>query len=221
MMASMDDVTGTQARATVDRRSQRRERTRRRILDAARELFYAHGYAKTTMDDIAGQADIARRTLFNHFPAKQAILAAWRDETYDRLAAVLPGTADNGGAPVSAADLLRRQFSLLARISESDVPLTVVLMQGRMAEVTDSHDLFPGYEPLQETVRLGQDRGEFSTAMSAEMVTEVLASCFADTVSRWVLPQVTRQPAPFELGPVLSAKLELILRGLTRLSPDY
>ncbi|MFE0415673.1 TetR/AcrR family transcriptional regulator [Streptomyces tendae] len=212
----MDDVTSsTGPDATGDRRTVRRERTRSRILEAARELFYARGYARTTMDDIAARADVARRTLFNHFPAKQAMLAAWRADRYTQLSALPSGPAsDDDGAPVPAADLLRRQYALLGELSEADVPLTVVLMQGRMAEVTDSQELFPGYEPLQKTVRLGQDRGEFSTAVSAQTVTEVLASCFADTVSRWVLPQVNRQPAPFELGPALAAKLELILNGL-------
>jgi len=63
-------------------------------------------------------------------------------------------------------------------------------------------------------VQLGQDRAEFSTSVQARTVAEVLSSCFADTISRWVLPQIGRQPAPFDLGPALSAKLELILHGL-------
>ena len=212
----MDNVTGsTEAPPAADRRVRQREQTRNRILEAALELFYSRGYAATTMDDIADRADIARRTLFNHFPAKQAILAAWRAGRHDRLAAILASTTGEGSAPqVPAADLLRRQFALLAQLSESDVPLTIVLVQGRMTEITDASELFPSFEPLRAAVQLGQDRAEFSTSVPARTVAEVLSSCFADTISRWVLPQIGRQPAPFELGPALSAKLELILNGL-------
>lgn len=69
-------------------------------------------------------------------------------------------------------------------------------------------------------MRLGQDRAEFSTATPAHTVAEVLSSCYADTISRWALPQVTGRPAPFELGPALSAKLELVLGGLAAGGPS-
>ncbi|GAA4493446.1 hypothetical protein GCM10023191_030920 [Actinoallomurus oryzae] len=218
----MNNVTGnSEAPPVADRRARQRERTRRRILEAALELFCTRGYANATMDDIADRADIARRTLFNHFPAKQAILAAWRAERGERLAAALPGVAgEEDGRQVSAAGLLRQQFALLARLSESDVRLTIVLVQGRMTEIGDAGEPFPTFEPLRAVVRLGQDRGEFSAAVPAQTVAEVLSACYADTVSRWVLPQITGGPAPFALGPALSAKLELVLGGLAAGGPD-
>ncbi|GLY92718.1 TetR/AcrR family transcriptional regulator [Actinoallomurus iriomotensis] len=219
----MDNVAGDiQEPPAADRRARQRERTRHRILEAALELFSARGYAHTTMDDIAGRADIARRTLFNHFPAKQAILAAWRAERGERLAAALPDAAAEGdGPPVPAAELLRRQFAVLGRLSESDVPLTIVLVQGRMTEIGDAGEPFPTFESLRAVVQLGQDRAEFSTTAPAHTVAEVLSSCYADTVSRWALPQVTGRPAPFELGPALSAKLELVLGGLAAGASRY
>jgi hypothetical protein len=142
--------------------------------------------------------------------------AAWRADRADQLAAALPGPAEEESGPrVPAAELLRRQFALLAELTESDVPLTIVLVQGRLAEISDADELFPIFEPLRAAVRLGQDRAEFSAVAPARTVAEVLSSCFADTVSRWALPQVAGRPAPFEVGPALSAKLELILHGLT------
>ena len=212
----MDKETrSTKAPPAVGRRVRQRERTRRLVLEAALELFYSRGYADTTMDDIADRADIARRTLFNHFPAKRAILAAWRADRQAQLAVILASTAGEGDtSQVPAADLLRQQYALLARLSESDIPLTIVLVQGRMTEITDASELFPSFEPLRAAVQLGQDHAEFRAAIPAHTVAEVLSSCFADTISRWVLPQIIGQPAPFELGPALSAKLELILNGL-------
>jgi AcrR family transcriptional regulator len=203
-----------------DRRVRQRKNIRRRVLNAALELFSSRGYASTTMDEIADRADIARRTLFNHFPAKQAILAAWRAERQDQLAAALPtAVREEGGAQVPAAVLLRQQFALLAQLSESDVALTIVLVQGRMAEIGDAGELFPTFEPLRLAVQWGQDRAEFNAATPPQTVAEVLSSCYADTINRWVLPQIAGHPAPFALGPALSTKLELILNGLA--TPTY
>lgn len=41
------------------------------------QLFEAHGYDATTMEQIALQADVAKGTLYNHFEAKEAVLAHW------------------------------------------------------------------------------------------------------------------------------------------------
>jgi AcrR family transcriptional regulator len=54
---------------------ERRELARSRILEAAREVFGRLGPA-ATMDEIADQAGVARRTLFRHFPTKDGLAAA-------------------------------------------------------------------------------------------------------------------------------------------------
>lgn len=47
------------------------------IAETAWRLFEAQGYEAVTMEQIAGEADVARRTLYNHFPVKEAVLAHW------------------------------------------------------------------------------------------------------------------------------------------------
>ncbi|MBL7502286.1 TetR family transcriptional regulator [Frankia sp. CNm7] len=47
---------------------------RARIATAALELFQTQGYTETTIDQIATAAGVGRRTVFHHFPSKEAIL---------------------------------------------------------------------------------------------------------------------------------------------------
>jgi AcrR family transcriptional regulator len=54
---------------------ERRELARSRILEAALEVFSRLGPA-ATMDEIAEQAGVARRTLFRYFPTKDGLAAA-------------------------------------------------------------------------------------------------------------------------------------------------
>ena len=49
---------------------------RERVLEAARELFLAHGLRGTSMEAIARHAGIAKPTLYAHFPDKDAVLLA-------------------------------------------------------------------------------------------------------------------------------------------------
>ncbi len=52
--------------------------TRRRILDAARQLFFRDGYAVTTLKAVAADAGVAIQTVYAVFGSKAAILAELR-----------------------------------------------------------------------------------------------------------------------------------------------
>jgi AcrR family transcriptional regulator len=61
-------------------REEQAVRTRARILDAASQLFLERGYARTTMKDIAAQADVARDTVHAIFGSKARVLTALIDQ---------------------------------------------------------------------------------------------------------------------------------------------
>ena len=58
----------------ASRRVRRRLEARERILDAAERLFGRKGYEAATVAEIAEAADLAKNTLFSHFPTKVALL---------------------------------------------------------------------------------------------------------------------------------------------------
>lgn len=60
--------------------------TREAILDTAAKIFMTRGYEQSSMDDIAVEAGVARRTLYNHFDSKTALF----DATLTRMWASMP-----------------------------------------------------------------------------------------------------------------------------------
>jgi AcrR family transcriptional regulator len=57
----------------------------RRILDVASELFYAHGIHAVGVDTIAAESGVTKRTLYDRFGSKDALVAAYlraRDERW-------------------------------------------------------------------------------------------------------------------------------------------
>jgi len=68
-------------------KQQRSERTRRDLLDAARETFTRHGFADASMEEIAERAGVSRGPLYHYFDSKQDLFAAVYEEVEQALAA--------------------------------------------------------------------------------------------------------------------------------------
>lgn len=51
-----------------------------RILRQAREHFFVHGYCACTMDDLAAELGMSKKTLYVHFPGKESIMRAVLDQ---------------------------------------------------------------------------------------------------------------------------------------------
>nr|WP_272917170.1 TetR/AcrR family transcriptional regulator [Pseudomonas oryzihabitans] len=54
------------------------------ITDVGIRLFSLHGFEGTTLDMIAADAGISRRTFFHYFTSKEEILLAWQNALPDR-----------------------------------------------------------------------------------------------------------------------------------------
>jgi AcrR family transcriptional regulator len=60
--------------------AQRRDQTRARLLDAAKELFSQHGYHRTQVMDIVSSARVSAGTFYRYFEDKQGIFFAIAEE---------------------------------------------------------------------------------------------------------------------------------------------
>src|SRR6201997_3819790 len=63
-------------RAHKPRPHRKRDPNRQRIVDAARIHFFSHGFRSVTMDDLALELGISKKTLYAHFPGKFDLLEA-------------------------------------------------------------------------------------------------------------------------------------------------
>ena len=79
-------------------RERKRRETRDRITQAAMALFLAQGFDATTVDEIATDANVSKRSFFDYFPTKEDVVAAWQDAFGDTLVAAV--TARPAGEPL-------------------------------------------------------------------------------------------------------------------------
>ena len=110
------------------------ERRKSKVMAVATGMFVAQGYAATTLIDIAREAGVATRTLYQHFGDKEAI---FRDVIYARDAAVIDKP------PVEPGDDLRMVLRKTARYAFEVAlrPRAIELMRLMIAESARFPDL--------------------------------------------------------------------------------
>lgn len=115
-------------------------RKKRRILRAAHELFLTQGYRKTSIDDVARKAEVAKGTVYLYFENKGALLmhaiALEKKVMLKRLAPLLAGE-------IPKRDRLKHYLEIVLT-SARDLPLSARLLTG-------DKELFAALEDIGST----------------------------------------------------------------------
>jgi AcrR family transcriptional regulator len=188
--------------------------TRQRIVAAARQHFFAHGFRGVTMDDLAGQLGMSKKTLYANFASKtallEAVLLAKFSEVDSDLTAVATESRSDFAAGLQAllACLQRHTGEIqppFVRDLGRDAPEMFRIIEHRRHELIARH--------VGELLTEGQRQGLIRKGLSAELILEILLG----TVQSVMTP-----PKMAELGLTpktgLTAILTVFLEGV--ITPD-
>ncbi len=135
-----------------------------RILDATERLIGRYGYGKMTMDDIAAEADVSRRSIYVHFAGKAEVALASIDRVVADLLRALDAIAGRPGpAPERLRDLLvTRVLFRLDRVSAYRDGLETLFAELRPAYLARRAGYFAAEaRVLAGVIRQGQRHGAF------------------------------------------------------------
>lgn len=176
--------------------------SRRRLQDAATELYAEYGFAETTVAAIAERAGLTERTYFRHFPNKREVLFANEDMFRDRLVeAVLaadanatPSQAATTGLDAVASELQPRHAALRRR-----APIIAAHLELRERELGK---LTSWTAALADALR---ERG--IPAPTAALTAEVAIAVFNVAAQRWL---AGARPEPTLVDAFAAARAELL-----------
>lgn len=68
----------------TDSKDETKKTARALILETAADLFFREGFRAVGVDTIIRQADVAKMTLYRHFPSKDDLIVAYLQDTNDK-----------------------------------------------------------------------------------------------------------------------------------------
>lgn len=168
------------------RRSQARA-NRSRIIEAAIGAFAADPDA--SMDDVARAAGVVRRTVYGHFPSREALVEGIADEASAELVAVLDGLPDLPDRP----DLATALLALLTWPIGDRFRMLLTFARKELGEERIRELLGPARAPSVALVERGQADGVFSTYLPASVLvtmTEAVTLALFEEANSGVIPDV-------------------------------
>lgn len=93
------------------RQERRKQRTRQRILDAARHVITTHGFDATGILDITEEADVSKGTFYLYFKDKEDLTKTLISEGFETLRELLDEVLDSGSGLENVAEALRVVFA--------------------------------------------------------------------------------------------------------------
>ena len=168
----------------------RRERKLRSTIDhigaVAWDMFEAHGFEDVTMESIALAADVAKGTLYKHFPVKEALIAHRFDKDRSEQA---PRIRKQVLAKATCAERLELRLQKEAAYIESRRAFVPAYLRytldgdklARRKAISGPLEVL-----LLEVITAGQATGEVVADVAAERLVEYLSSLRLAVLMRWL-----------------------------------
>jgi AcrR family transcriptional regulator len=170
-------------------RERNKQRVTQRIISAASELFKTCGYHTTTMDDIAEKAEISRATLFNYFPAKEALLLPWGQEIMEQK--ILPRLRKTMKAQATVWQVFRFLFTYMNETQREFPDVIQAFVQEAAKEFHSfppSSDRMGPKDVYTQVIHYGQERGEIRTDLPIENLAGYLGALQMSLIFRTMDP---------------------------------
>lgn len=145
---------------------------RRRILEAASELFNTRGYKAVTIGDIAEKLSMSKKTIYQYFTGKEDIASTIVEEFIGRVAEKFD-RLEPGSDPVSDIRALFEQIKMeIARISpifQDDIRKLLPNVHQKLRDMRAEK-----FQKIEDCIRAAQQLGQVKETVDAHLTTIVL-----------------------------------------------
>lgn len=177
-------------RMSSERVARKRERRRAEILAQARELFEQHGYANTSLDDIAHAVGIRREGLYYYFDSRLAMLLGIIKPLLLSMIEFMREIMASGDP---APEKLRRAIEnhlmrFQTRFAETKIAYLAEYQGADPLVADEMRQIWDEYRTLWiKLLEDGQKEGAFNRGLEPELIyNAVIGIC--NWVARWYVP---------------------------------
>ncbi len=185
------------------------ERTKGRLLNAAKELISERGFEKVSVEDITRKAGVAKGTFYHYFEAKENVV---QELTFSKLLELFTATMEMEGSPEKK---LSHYFMELLHEAEW---MGVNLLRQWLRSVSDPKMIEnstarfeDGYRRIYAILQQGIDEGYLIKDTPVDLLTKLFLSHFTGALATWCILDAKFSLSK-EAGPLVKEDIESVLK---------
>ena len=183
---------------------------RERILSAARDEFFKHGFSKVTVDEIAGKTGMSKKTIYKYFESKDDIVQAVAKETLNHMKTCCEEITRNEDDDF--VDKLRQMMTLIGlQYSKMGRPL-IEDLQKNAPHIWKRIDEFRKeriHNDFGDLLREGMQKGMFRNDIDEQLILLI----YSNAIQTIINPE-TLMNLPFTVVQVFEAIMKVIYEGI-------
>jgi len=150
---------------------------RDRILESAHEKFRKFGIRRVTMDEIARDLRVSKKTLYRHFPDKEALVRACTEKIQCAVLPVVRTAIESDGPAIDRITSVWRALAQVSRFTSGELIADLQADYPHLWKEIDTrrHEVLGRFEKLLEDgVRSGAIRSEIHPKVAMRIIFAVI-----------------------------------------------
>ncbi len=181
-----------------------------RILEAARENFFANGFSKVTMEEFAQSMGMSKKTIYKFFESKDEIVKAITHEKLKKVHDTCEGIrVDNTKEFI---DRIKATTTYITREMQQMKPQFYLDVQRTMPELWKEVDTFRHEKVMSDfgkMVKQGVELGIFRSDVNADVFVLMYATAMQNIINPEVLSQL-----PINISQAYTAAVNVFFEGM-------
>jgi AcrR family transcriptional regulator len=206
---------GTKALKAAPSRREKKLQRQEQILKAAFDVFAAHGYEATRIDDVARQAGIAKGTIYLYFPDKERLFQAVVRTLIPKQFDAIVNTQFGSPRELLRALLTQMHLNVVRNEKVRAIVRLLVAESGRfpqLAEIYHQEVIVRGMKAMHQVLMRGVADGSFRKTAALSFPQIIVAPGLVAML--WQILFATRHS--LDLDAYMKAHVEFVLNGLER-----
>lgn len=184
--------------------------TKKRILEKSHEMFQSFGFSKVTMEEIASNLGISKKTLYKHFTNKEHVLrelvASVKCDVEEKFEKIF---ADE------TTDFIQKLQNVLDTIGEN-----IKKMHGNLTQdlIKNHPEIWSGIQEFRRQKNHGQftkliNQGIKEGYIKADINSELIVMIYTAAIHEIMIPEVLSQ-LPFTSNQVYDEIIKILFEGI-------
>lgn len=207
----------------AERRAREKEQRRRQIIEAAEELFFARGFERTKMIEIAEALELSKGTLYLYFKSKEQLAYAILLRSFDVLIGLLREAAEGGESGVDKVHALAEAYIVFYRDHYRQFYLMQLfegVLYDTLAQVDEGDEFYERLQQIKTVMIDSVRRGLEDGTLRSSLKPEISATTYMIAADGFMHQMVTRsrfiqRTTTFSKQELIEELFRILLHSLT------